>query len=74
MVRLCAYKTPATPAIALAIVNAISLYFIALMPTDSAATLLSRSAFIFLPVLELTRFIIIVTTIKSKMTPAVNEE
>ena len=35
--RLCAYRTPAAPAIAAEIVNAISLYFVTLIPIDSAA-------------------------------------
>ena len=53
--RLCAYRTPAAPAIAAEIVNAMSLYFVTLIPIDSAAITLSRIAMIARPSLELIR-------------------
>ena len=67
--RLWEYSTPARPARAAETVNAISLYLVILIPTDSAAIRLSRMAIMARPSLESTRFVTINKVIRRRMTP-----
>ena len=71
---LCAYRTPAAPAIAAEMVNAISLYFVMLIPIDSAAIRLSRIAMIARPSLELIRFCTINNVSRIRIKPITNVE
>ena len=72
--KFIAYNAPAIPANAADMINAVSLYLVIPIPTDSAAILLSLIAVTARPVLLLTRFR---TTNNAKIisrTPAVNDE
>ena len=66
-----AYRTPATPARAAEIANAISLYLVILIPTDSAAMRLSRMDIMARPVRELIRFNTINRVISTRIMPTV---
>ena len=51
--------------------KAISLYLVILIPTDSAAMRLSRMDMIARPVLEFTRFMTMISVIRTRMMPIV---
>ncbi len=53
--------------------NAISLYFVILIPIDSAAILLSRIAMIALPERELIRLSTIISVITRRIIPIIND-
>jgi len=53
--KFIAYSAPAIPAMIAEMINAVSLYFVIFIPTDSAAILLSRIAVTARPVLLFTR-------------------
>ena len=69
--RLWAYRTPAIPARAAEMENAISLYLVMLIPMDSAAIRLSRMDMMARPVRELIRFNTITRVSKRSRIPIV---